>query len=296
MIAPRSWWLVQGRGLRLSKQPGGSLAFVKLHDSMLDSSVWGLPDSVRVVWVTMLMMCDADGVVQASESGLARRAKVTPRKVRYAIEVLSAPDGESRDGSSGERIERVPGGWLVLNYSEYRDRQTKQQMQTAARVEKHRAKVRNARNAVTVRNATSPLEAEGESEGEGEQSLSPCGPLEGNSLSVPPTGTGFPSDGGGGKEGTEGQLYALLATTNLRSEAGSRRRAAVLRFARKFSEQGMHAGQLAELIRRARTNGDNVGALLVHWSADNRWRRELGLAPANCVMDAIQKITAKVSK
>jgi hypothetical protein len=144
------------------------MSFVKLHGSILDSSIWAEPVDVRIVWVTMLAMADEHGVVEASVGGLARRAVVSLDACRAALKVLTSPDPDSRDGSTGERIEKVPGGWFIINHANYRDKRTRQQVLTAARVAKHRAK-RNSdtRNDVTPgngRNGKPPPEAEAEAE------------------------------------------------------------------------------------------------------------------------------------
>lgn len=143
------------------------MSFVKLHGSILDSSVWSLPHPTRIVWLTMLAMADEHGIVEASVDGLARRAVVTIDECRQALASFLGPDPMSRDGGSGERIEKVPGGWLVLNHANYRDRQTRQQILTAARVARHRRKVAADRvtgNEVTPYLPTSPSEAEAEAE------------------------------------------------------------------------------------------------------------------------------------
>lgn len=114
-------------------------AFTKLHATILDSSIWQEPAHVRLVWITMLAMADADGVVQASVGGLSHRARVTREECVDALERFRSPDHDSRDGTTGERIEDVIGGWLLLNHANYRDRQTHQQTVTAERVRKHRA-------------------------------------------------------------------------------------------------------------------------------------------------------------
>lgn len=141
-----------------------AMAFVKLHGSILDSSIWSSPAEVRLVWITMLAMADEFGVVSASVDGLAHRARVSIEATQDALRRFLGPDEFSRDGTTGERIEEVPGGWLVLNHANYRDKQTRQQALTAARVARHRAKVRATRNEVTPDNATSPSEAEAEAE------------------------------------------------------------------------------------------------------------------------------------
>ena len=120
--------------------------FTKLHQAILHSSVWSQPHYVRVVWVSMLAMANADGVVEASISGLARAANVTLEECREALELLMGPDDESRDGTSGERVARVEGGFYLLNYANYRDRQTKQQAAAAERMRKKRAEQRGDEN------------------------------------------------------------------------------------------------------------------------------------------------------
>lgn len=116
------------------------MAYTKLHATILDSSVWLEPAHVRLVWITMLATADQHGVVHASVGGLAHRARVTKEECSDAIARFLGPDPDSRDRTTGERIEEVPGGWLVLNHANYRDRQTREQSLTAARVAKHRAK------------------------------------------------------------------------------------------------------------------------------------------------------------
>lgn len=144
------------------------MAFTKLHGEIIYSSIWGHSDAVRIVWITMLAMADEHGVVAASVSGLARAANVPMDRCREALELFLDQEEDSRDDTTGERIERVPGGWLVLNHANYRDKQTVAQAKTAARVAKHKAKRRREAtviaNKVTGGNATPPSEAEAEAE------------------------------------------------------------------------------------------------------------------------------------
>lgn len=141
------------------------MAFVKLHGTILDSSIWLDDHPTRLLWITMLVMADERGVVQASVGGLAARARITREECEAALAKFLGPDPDSRDQTSGERIERVPGGWLILNHANYRDKQTRQQALTAARVARHREKHRRATgNDVAPDNATSPSEAEAEAE------------------------------------------------------------------------------------------------------------------------------------
>lgn len=100
----------------------------------------------RIVWITILAMANQDGVVEASVSGLARRANVGRVQCDVALAVLLGPDSDTRDGTTGERIAKVPGGWLVLNHLTYRDRRTTAQIETAKRVAEHRFRKRSSAN------------------------------------------------------------------------------------------------------------------------------------------------------
>jgi hypothetical protein len=132
---------------------------------------------MRIVWVTMLAMADENGIVSASVDGLARRAVVTIDECEKALAAFMGPDHRSRDDTTGERIEKVPGGWLILNHANYRERQTRQQVLTAARVARHRAKKSCSVTAPNVTPVTpylplSPSEAEADAEADAESSPS----------------------------------------------------------------------------------------------------------------------------
>lgn len=127
---------------------------MKLFGSILDSSVWvGTSKETKLVWITMLAMADWDGYVNAAIPGLAQRAGVSLSECEAALSVLEAPDPYSKNPDhEGRRAEKVQGGWLLLNYEEYREIQTRKQMQDAARQRKYRSKKRDG--SVTGRNVT----------------------------------------------------------------------------------------------------------------------------------------------
>lgn len=113
--------------------------YAKIYASILDSSVWSESVATRVVWVAMLAMCNREGFVEASFSGLCRRANVSASEGREAIKALEAPDMDSKSPEwGGRRIEKVEGGWQILNYAKYRDAQTPKQIQTAERQRRFR--------------------------------------------------------------------------------------------------------------------------------------------------------------
>jgi hypothetical protein len=96
--------------------------FTMLWSKTLDSSVWRRESKeTRLVWVTMLMMKDAEGVVHSSKVGLADRARVTDAECEEALRVLLAPDANDTSGvEEGRRIREVAGGWQVVNHDVYR--------------------------------------------------------------------------------------------------------------------------------------------------------------------------------
>lgn len=98
----------------------------------------------RIVWLTLIAAMDEHGIVHfASIANLAHRAIVSIEEAQKAVECLESPDPNSADPEhDGRRIERIEGGWLVLNSHKYRALVTRAiiQEQTRKRVAKHRAK------------------------------------------------------------------------------------------------------------------------------------------------------------
>lgn len=142
----------------------------KLFQKILDSSIWMESDTTRLVWLTFLAAMDETGYAHfSSVANLAHRARVELEACQKALAVLEGPDAESADTDyEGRRIERVPGGWLVLNAPKYREIVSRENARerTRERVARHRQKKR----AVTVSNekkqkvTTSDTEAEADTE------------------------------------------------------------------------------------------------------------------------------------
>ncbi len=108
--------------------------YVKIYGSILGSSIWAEAMPTRIVWITMLAMADEHGKVEASTSGLARFANVTLAECREALKALAAPDTDSRTpDNDGRRVEKVDGGWLILNYLKYREMRSPKQVAEAER-------------------------------------------------------------------------------------------------------------------------------------------------------------------
>jgi hypothetical protein len=95
--------------------------YTKLFSGILDSTIWHEPLATKVVWITMLAMADKDGNVWASLPGLADRAKVTRDECESALKKFFEPDPDSRSREhDGRRVEKIDGGWRLLNHWKYR--------------------------------------------------------------------------------------------------------------------------------------------------------------------------------
>jgi hypothetical protein len=98
-----------------------SMGYTKLFSSIIASTIWREDDKTRLVWITMLAMKNERHMVEASLPGLADMARVTITECEKAIKKLESKDGYSRNqDNGGRRIERVQGGWKILNGEYYR--------------------------------------------------------------------------------------------------------------------------------------------------------------------------------
>lgn len=120
----------------------------KLFTKILDSSVWLEPTPTRIVWLTFIAAMDEDGFADfAAVANVAHRARVTVEEAQAAIECLEGPDQVSPGQEhEGRRIERVVGGWMVINSDKYRSIVSRavRQEQTRERVRRFRERKRNA--------------------------------------------------------------------------------------------------------------------------------------------------------
>ncbi len=136
----------------------------RLFTKILDSSIWLEPDSTRIIWITFLASMNEDGYAHFSAlENLAARARVSMTKAQRAVEILESPDSNSENTSNeGRRIERVPGGWVILNAAYYREKFTREieREQTRVRVARHRAKLSgNAEDVTKTLQSVSPASA-----------------------------------------------------------------------------------------------------------------------------------------
>lgn len=133
------------------------MAYAKVFNTILSSSVWAEPDSTRIVWLTMLIMANRDGLVEATVPGIAYMARVSIDVCETAIATLSSPDRHSRTKvDDGRRVRQVEGGWLVVNYEAYSDKSSAEEKAEAARLRQERKRERDAaKNGVTPCHANS---------------------------------------------------------------------------------------------------------------------------------------------
>lgn len=127
-------------------------AFTKLQRSIVTSSIWLQDADTRLVWITLLALCDRDGVVRASPLGLAHQARVEPEACHRALELLQSPDADSRSTEhEGRRIERVDGGFMVLNYQRILSEGAREERREYNREKQAEFRAKKRANGKTVR-------------------------------------------------------------------------------------------------------------------------------------------------
>ena len=96
--------------------------FTLLWSKTLYSSLWVKESKeTKLVWFTLLMLKNSEGIIQASLVGLADAAKVTLDECKEAVRVLSSPDEDDTSKvQEGRRILEIPGGWQIVNHDLYR--------------------------------------------------------------------------------------------------------------------------------------------------------------------------------
>lgn len=129
------------------------MAYTKLFNSIVTSTIWTEDDKTRIVWITMLALADKNGEVQGSIPGLARIAGVDVDACRYAMGRFLSPDPDSRTkDDEGRRVEEIDGGWYLLNHRKYREMASDADRREQAAIRQQRVrdkKSRNSHDAVT---------------------------------------------------------------------------------------------------------------------------------------------------
>ncbi len=175
----------------------------KLFTKILDSSIWLAPDPHRLVWITLIAAMDQNGYAQfACIENLAARARVSTDATRQAIATFQEPDPfDPTQPFEGRRIERMEGGWLILNAEKYRNLVTRAVANEQARIrmKKHRDRnavtqqLRSVTPSVSVSVSVSESESESDTRVRGENIRVPLSPTK--SPEVPLSDSESPEDG-----------------------------------------------------------------------------------------------------
>ena len=137
-----------------------SRGFAKLDVGIVDSTLWMKPHDALRVWIALLAKCDSYGIVRAAAPALAHLCFVTLERFEEIIEEFAAPDKHSRTpDNEGRRLQKIEGGWLILNYLRYRDMMQRKIASHAERQAKYREKVKT-RDARVTRTVTRDAEAD----------------------------------------------------------------------------------------------------------------------------------------
>jgi len=97
------------------------VSFAKLDSGIVNSTIWVQPHDVLRVWVWFLSQANARGVVRTAAPSLAHACMVPLDRLRDILTMLESPDEDSRTPDhEGRRIEKIAGGWQILNYAQYR--------------------------------------------------------------------------------------------------------------------------------------------------------------------------------
>lgn len=104
------------------------MSFIKAHQELVSSSIWEGPYHHRIAWTALMVTCNTNGISPVTEASLYRVANITKEEAEDAIKAFTSPDPKSRTPDyEGRRIERVSGGFKLLNYFKYRDIRTPEQ-------------------------------------------------------------------------------------------------------------------------------------------------------------------------
>jgi len=173
------------------------MAFVKLDCGILNSTLWVERES-RDIFITALLMAQPFevkepmeqlevgeirptgfvvppgwyGFVEAAGPGIVRRALADMKDGMEALRKLGEPDSESRSSEfDGRRLVRVNGGYIVLNYMKYRDKDATSAVRSARYRERKKvaelsrdtvAVTRDSSRGVTIAKAKAKAKAEAE--------------------------------------------------------------------------------------------------------------------------------------
>jgi hypothetical protein len=158
-------------------------SFTKLFGTIITSSIWSEDDKTRIMWITLLACADSDGYCSGSIVGFAAMARMTLEQAEAAMNRLESPDPHSRTPDhEGRRVLKVDGGWLLANYSKYREKAQKEERREYLKLKKREGRskcqqmstvVNNVSTTPSASSSVSPSEKDRESVREEEASKRP---------------------------------------------------------------------------------------------------------------------------
>ena len=125
--------------------------YTKLFATIVTSTIWSESKETKILWVTMLALMNKQSVVEASVPGLAKIAGLTIEETEASLVVLQSPDPYSRSSEfEGRRVEKIEGGWKMLNGDKYREKLRSQDRAEYNRIKQaeHRAKKKKSQASV----------------------------------------------------------------------------------------------------------------------------------------------------
>ena len=98
------------------------MGFTKLDEKILQSSIMAEDSDTFKVWIILLAACKEDGIAEVSAVYISAISHLSIECVLKSLEKLMSPDLQSRSlNDEGKRINRVDGGFKIINYEKYRN-------------------------------------------------------------------------------------------------------------------------------------------------------------------------------
>lgn len=158
------------------------MGFTKLDEGLAESSVCRHGLDAVGLWALILSrtrpLKGGRGVMRTSPAFFASITGAPIERVRELFAIFEAPDADSRTpDDDGRKLERCDDGWIVLNYSKYREKRDpetrREQTREAMRRLRSREDVSNGEPRVSQSKPKQKSEAEAEAEGVSSISIEP---------------------------------------------------------------------------------------------------------------------------
>ena len=96
------------------------ITYAKLASNIVSSSIWSEDDKTLRLWIYFLAKKDSNGDVFGSPVAFAHQCYMTLEECLERLKKLESPDPHSAsEDFEGRRIEKIEGGFKVLNHDRY---------------------------------------------------------------------------------------------------------------------------------------------------------------------------------